>query len=337
MPIPESKLREILQEYEIRLQREKDAKDGRVNEVYAKLPQVKAIDSEIESFSLNAMRAYLQNGHDPALALSQLRSRMDELFQQKKALLRSAGFPEDYMEMHYTCPICNDTGYVDHQRCRCLQQKLIDAAYDQSGLRRILARENRSTFDLSLFSAQPFGAELVSPRQNITKILRGLTTAIQNFAPQNGQNFLFTGTTGTGQTFMANCIAKEILDRGYTVLYVTAYDLCARLESERFRDRARTPQASFSLDFIYSCDFLIIDDLGTEFSNSLSVTELFHCINQRILDQRSTLISTNLTFKELAAAYGDRFSSRLAGNFTLYRFYGPDLRLEARRRKQGEV
>lgn len=82
-----------------------------------------------------------RTGTTRALALSQLRSHMDELFQQKKALLRSAGFAEDYMEMQYTCPICKDTGYVDHKRCRCLQQKLIDAAYDQSGLRRILARE----------------------------------------------------------------------------------------------------------------------------------------------------------------------------------------------------
>ena len=50
MPIPESKLREILQEYEIRLQREKDAKDGRVNEVYAKLPQAPHCRPQIPSF-----------------------------------------------------------------------------------------------------------------------------------------------------------------------------------------------------------------------------------------------------------------------------------------------
>ena len=335
MPISDTKLQEILQQYDIRRTQAEQRKDQCVQEVYQRLPQVRAIDTEMESFGLNAMRSYLIHGHDPVQAIAALRSRTEELQQQKKALLSSVGYPADYMEIHYTCPICKDTGYVNYQKCHCLQQQLIDEAYDQSGLRRILARENRQSFDPPLFSSQPFGAEALSPRKNVMQILQTVTRAIDEFDTNPGQNFLFSGTTGTGKTFMANCVAKELLDRGYTVLYLTAYDLCARLERERFRDRARDVRSDVPVDLIYSCDLLIIDDLGTEFTNNSSVTELFHCINQRIMNQQSTLISTNLSLKELANTYGDRLSSRIAGNFTFCRFYGPDLRLEKRRRKGG--
>lgn len=335
MPINESDLKQILLGYEERRLKAAQLRDQHRREVYSRIPQIRRIDEETESFGLNAMKAYLQSGKNPQRAVSSLKQRTEELNRRKKELLASCGYPADYMELQYECPLCKDTGYTESGRCRCLQQKLIDLAYDQSGLRRVLARENRQVFDPSLFSDQPFGSEAQTPRQNITQIFQEMMRAAANFDSFAGQNFLFCGSTGTGKTFLCNCIAKELLDRGHTVLYVTAYDLCERLEKDRFRDRSRESRLEFSLDFIYSCDLLIIDDLGTEFANSLSVTELFHCINQRILDQKSTLISTNLNLRELKATYGDRLASRISGCYTLCRFYGPDLRIEKRRRKGG--
>lgn len=334
MPVSDVKLREILLEYEDRRAKAVQKKNQCVREVYSRIPEIYDIDCEMESFGLNAMRAYLVNGHDPVEAIRSLRSRTEALSERKKELLSAAGYPEDYMDIHYSCPLCQDTGYVQYQKCRCLQQRLIDEAYNQSGMRRILLRENMQTFDPALFSDRPFGTEAVTPRQNILQILHSIKRSVSEFSLRP-QNFLFSGTTGTGKTFMCNCFAKELLDLGYTVLYATAYDLCQCLERERFRDRARDTRTTISTDLIYSCDLLIIDDLGTEFSNSLSAAELFHCVNQRILDQRSTLISTNLTQKELKNAYGDRFASRITGSFAFCRFYGPDLRLEKRRRNGG--
>lgn len=337
MPINDSDLKKILLGYEERRMQAAQLRDQHIREIYSKIPEIRRIDSEIESFGLNAMQSYLRNGRNPALAMSQLKSRTEELTLRKKELLAASGYPEDYMELHYTCPLCKDTGYVDYQRCRCLQQRLIDLAYDQSGLRRILARENRQVFDPSLFSDQPFGNEPLSPRENILRIFQEMMRSAGTFETSPGQNFLFCGSTGTGKTFLCNCVAKELLDRGHTVLYVTAYDLCERLEKERFRDRAREARLDLPVEFIYSCDLLIIDDLGTEFASSLSITELFHCINQRILDQRATLISTNLNLRELKSTYGDRLASRISGCYTVCRFYGPDLRIEKRRRKGGFI
>ena len=129
MPVSKEILQQILKEYEDRRAAEKLARENRQKEVYERLPEVKTIDDEIESFSLSAMGAYLKCGKDPHKALSRLRQRMDELKERREALLLGAGYPTDYMETRYACPLCKDTGYVQYEKCRCLKQELINRAY----------------------------------------------------------------------------------------------------------------------------------------------------------------------------------------------------------------
>ncbi len=50
---------------------------------------------------------------------------------------------------------------------------------------------------------------------------------------------------------------------------------------------------------IYDCDLLIIDDLGTEMAEFIYVSQLFICLNERILRQKSTIISTNLALDDI--------------------------------------
>lgn len=195
-------LRQILKEYDDRRRMEERAREDRQNEVYARLPEIKRIDDEIESFSINAMGAYLKNGKNPRLVLTQLRQRMDFLKGRKEQLLTEAGYSSDYMEMHYACPLCQDTGYTQYEQCRCLKQRLIDYAYHQSGLHQILERENLAHFDLSLFDDQPIPAETMTPRQNMQQLLKRVQNFLHSFSSHPGQNLLFSGPTGTGKTFL---------------------------------------------------------------------------------------------------------------------------------------
>ena len=326
MPLSDATLQTILHDYETRRAAAENARDRRIAEIYRQVPEIRAIDDEIESFGLNAMKGYLQNGRDAARAITSLRERMEALNRRKTELLQQNGYSRQSLEAQYTCPLCRDTGYVQYEKCSCLKQRMIEAAYGQSGLQRILQKQNRSTFDPSLFSDEPFEKRLLTPRQNILHNLDIVTEAIRSF-DEKAPNLLFTGTPGTGKTFMSSLMAKDLMDLGYTVLYVSIYDLCRMFERERFGDRARTTDARFPLEQVETCDLLIIDDLGTEFSNALSTAEIFHCINNRLLERRSTLISTNLTLRDLAAKYDDRLISRILGAYTVLAFYGPDLRL----------
>ena len=332
MPISESDFKQILAGYDARRKQASYDQDLRIQNIYRNIPEIQAIDREIENFGLTAMQRYLASPGDPKTLVQNIRQRVDELVHRKELLLTSAGYPKDYMEILYECPLCKDTGYVEHQKCRCLKQRLIELAYNNSNLDAVLQTENFSTFNASFFSpvAEPGG---ISPRDNMLRIRDVVQRSLENFHDRASLNYLFYGTTGTGKTFMCNCIARALLDRGFTVLYLSAYDLCMYMNDHRFRYRGDTnDDTSRMIDFIDTCDLLIIDDLGTEASNNVSVADIFHCINKRILEKRSTIISTNLELQQIQKVYSDRLASRILGNYQIIKFYGEDLRLRHLRR-----
>lgn len=329
MSVSDTRIAQILREYdELRTNAEAQAR-ARKEAIYARLPRIRAIDQELDSFGLRAVQTYLKTGKDKNLILHTLKSQNQNLLAEKRGLLADAGYPPNFLEIQYRCPVCKDTGYVDGQKCRCLQQRLIELAYDRSNLKAVLQRENFSTFNLNRFSSDITPSEGHSPLENVKLVRDHVLQYVEQFPNARPSNLLFYGSTGTGKTFFCNCIAKSVLDKGYTVLYLTAYELCSAFEAFRFRDKTKSaPEDGSIQDLIQDIDLLIIDDLGTEFSTALSVSDLFYCINQRILLQKATIISTNLGLSQIAKVYTDRMASRISGNYQLLKLYGPDLRLQ---------
>ena len=170
MPVSDQDFKKILLEYDERRAQAAAEQRAHVEEVHRRLPQVRAIDAELESFGIRAMKEYLQTRQDPRRLIDGVRLHVQSLVTEKEALLREAGFPADYLELHYLCPECRDTGFVQHQRCRCLTQRLIDLAYSQSNIKNLLALENFQTFDISLFSPSSFGNEPATPLENMQHI-----------------------------------------------------------------------------------------------------------------------------------------------------------------------
>ena len=131
---------------------------------------------------------------------------------------------------------------------------------------------------------------------------------------------------------MSNCIAKELLKKGKTVLYQTAPVLL-----ESVIDYKMSKQKNYSeniLKSVLESDLLIIDDLGTESLNSMKLSELFNIINTRILNLNQkitkTIISTNLNIQDIFRNYEERIGSRIAGYYDIYYFFGDDLRFKKR-------
>ena len=154
---------------------------------------------------------------------------------------------------------------------------------------------------------------------------------INNFDDSTEQNLLFTGNTGLGKTFLSNCIAKEILQKGKTVLYQTAPVMFDSIQDSKF---GKDDSNIDLLENLYNVDLLIIDDLGTEKITETKISELFTIINTRLLNSNhhttKTIISTNLTIQELLKVYTPRIGSRLAGNYRVLRFFGEDLRIKSK-------
>ena len=327
MPLQNFQYDTIMREYSRKQAENRRLLEEHRQEAYDRIPRLREIDSEVASLSAAKARSMI-SGLDRSL--EDLKAAISLLAQEREALLALNGYPSDYLEMHYTCSHCQDTGYINNQRCHCLKQASIDLVYTQSNLRNILQTENFSYFS---FAYYPDSKDMIDPETQYTPLeaAHNAVAQCQNFIrsfekPDDFQNLLIFGNTGIGKTFLSNCVAKELLDQGHSVIYFSAHQLFELLTDQQF---GRTSDFS-AADYrnIFDCDLLIIDDLGTEAINSMTTSQFFVCLNERILNQKSTLISTNLELTELATYYSERIFSRIFNNFTVLHLFGNDIRIQ---------
>ncbi|MDI9476113.1 MAG: ATP-binding protein [Natronincolaceae bacterium] len=315
---------EILKDYERKRNEARKSKEDRLQEVYEKVPRIREIDEILQKTGITISRALIQGVDNPKKTIDDLKRELDQLKQERAVLLTENNIPLQYLDDNFSCASCNDTGFLpDGQKCGCFKQQLITKAYDMSNLSNVLEKENFQSFNLDIFSDEPFEDQSLTPKQNIMNILNICEGFVFNF-DINEDNLLFCGETGTGKTFLANCIAKSLLDKEKIVIYQTAFKLLEILEEIRFRDSDNKEK----YNLLFETDLLIIDDLGTEMTNTFTNSELFNIINSRLLSNKKTIISTNLSPMEIMDRYDDRIFSRLFSKFTVLHFFGKDLRWE---------
>lgn len=323
MALTPTQHRSIMDDYD-RLRREnKMEEDRRKEEIYNAIPKIRQIDREIAHLSLSEARRRILRPGEPASA--SLQEQIYSLSMEKINLLAIHGYPADYLDAIYRCPLCEDTGYIGAEKCRCFRQKIMDILYDQSNIKELIRQENFQYFRSDYYSDAPLPGKSFSPRDNILNIVEKCRHFIDTFSRQPGQNLLISGNTGVGKTFLTNCIAAELLEQGVSVIYLTAHQFFDRLADYTFR---REEGNSDTLSFLLNCDLLIIDDLGTELNNGFINSQLFLCINERILRQRSTIISTNLSLKQISHTYTERISSRIIEAYEHFYIYGDDIRIK---------
>ena len=277
---------------------------------------------------LEMSKAIIANPDNYEVTIKEAKERIEKLKMEKAYLLTESNIELDYMDLKYECSKCEDTGYIDGiNRCNCLKQELVSQAYMMSNLEHVLEKENFKNFNINIFKDEPFEDEVMTPRENMLDILGISEAFINDFDSPNGDNLLFYGTTGLGKTFLCNCIAKALLDKNKIVIYQTAFTILDILEERRF-GKGDKELSNYQYELLFDADLLIIDDLGTEVSNTFTNAEIFNIVNTRLLRSKKTIISTNLTPKEISDIYTDRVFSRIFDKFNPLKFYGNDLRWE---------
>lgn len=288
--------------------------------VYEHLPKYRELEDETASLSV-AQGKKLLFGDETAL--EKLRKSLADLKEQKEQLLTEAGLSADYLEPIFSCPDCRDTGYIDREKCHCLRQAEISLLYEQSGLQEILANNNFSLLSYEYHS----GEDLL----HFEKAVENCKNFIKNF-DSDYHNLFFYGTVGTGKSFLSGCVAKELMDRGHSVIYFGATGLFDLLSSTSFDTKNREERQNTYSD-LYQCDLLIIDDLGTELTNQFTASQLFSLLNERNIGRKATIISTNLSLRELQDRYSDRIFSRITSNFEVCKLTGADIRMYQKRQQ----
>ena len=258
--------------------------------------------------------------------LDRLKEDLRDLREQKALIIRAAGYPDDYLELHYRCPDCRDTGLVDGRKCHCFLQAQMKLLHAQSNLEDVLERENFKALSYEYYDDTEILPQLgITNAAYMRRVVAGCKEFVRVFDKKH-DNLLFTGSTGVGKTFLTNCIARELMDDFHSVIYLTASDLFDVFSRNKF-DYDNAEDMKDMYRFILDCDLLIIDDLGTELNNSFTSSQLFYCINERMNMSRSTIISTNLTLARLRDSYTDRVTSRIMSGYRIIPLYGGDIRL----------
>lgn len=322
MALTNSQYDAIMRIYEQKHLRTHDRLNRHYDEIYEKIPRIREIDDQISHLGVSNAKALIDGQTD---ATVRFRTQLQTLTAEKQSLLLSSGYPSDYLEPSYECNRCRDTGYVDGRKCSCFQKAEIDLLYTQSNLQDILKSENFSSFRMDYYSSDFIDAVSRKSAQDMAKeALSVCHSFVDNFG-NDFQNLLIFGNTGVGKTFLTHCIAKELMDNIHSVIYVTSSQLFDLLGSREFGSDPSDRQAGLLLD---DCELLIIDDLGTELTNSFTVSQLFICLNDRILQKKSTIISTNLSLNEIKSIYSERTFSRISSNYRLLKLVGDDIRIK---------
>lgn len=299
----------------------------RREEIKNKYPEILELDTTIQKLCLNLSMAALRGITDQN-ELNNIKEEITDLRAKKYEMLVSHGYNPDYLNLHYNCPKCKDTGFIGIDKCSCFKSKLIKLYYKDSDLEEAVKTNNFKNFNINLYSNHKLNDERYTPRKNIEDILEYITGEyLPNFKNSN-TNLLFYGNSGTGKTFLSWCIAKELLDNGFLVVYKTSDDLLRALKDIKFNNDTDLE------NLLINCDLLIIDDLGSEQITDFSSTELFTLINKKILKNKKMLISTNLSLPLISKRYSERISSRIIGEFKLFKFFTEDIRIQLNLKRQ---
>ena len=306
----------IKEEYDGKYLRAIDDARARRAEVHIAVEGVEAIDRQLSAIGPRIFEATLRSDN---AALEEINLENQRLLEKKAALLVAAGYAPDYTEIKYECRECGDTGVLDNRMCRCMRKKLVEAGFQSSGMYDLIKLQSFDNFDLKYYSDNR------DALARMTKIFEFVKKYSQDFDPAVSGNIAMFGNTGLGKTHLSSAMAARIIESGYDVYYAGASAMFGDFEINRFGS-ASSFEAEGDIEKYFSCDLLIIDDLGVEVSNQFTVSCLYNVINTRLNRHKPTVINTNLTQEEFRKRYWDRIASRVFGEYTLLPFVGVDVR-----------
>ena len=313
-------LERIREENRIKLQRRQD-------KIYAAIPEIRDIDRSMQGHMFKLTRLTLSGAPDIKERINEIERENLDLQARKAELLVSRGYPTNYLEPEYYCPVCQDRGMVGAGICSCVEKLYNKALTYELGSLIKHGDESFERFDLNLYSNVPdakYGGTV--PRQSMEKTFAACRSFADNF-PDVSANLILQGDPGLGKTYLSACIARVVAQKGLSVCYETAVAALDAYEQQKFcRDSAEGGEAAAKVRRMSDCDLMILDDLGTEMPTPMAMSALYTLINTRLVKGKKTIISTNLSDEQLEKRYTPQICSRLAGEFLHLPFAGEDIR-----------
>ncbi|MBQ8237402.1 MAG: ATP-binding protein [Oscillospiraceae bacterium] len=293
-----------------------------LRQAYAEQPRLREIDKQLRITMAMAAQAAFASGGDFGGAMESVRQQNLAL-QRERAEIIAMHFEPGFLDDAPICGVCGGSGYVGSNMCACLrelcrQEQKKELTFLSAG------QESFDQFRLDYYPDRMDPKWGVNIRTVMERTFEVCKKYALTFSDRSG-NLLFSGDTGLGKTFLSACIARAVADRGFSVVYESAGHLFTKLERAKFSndENAREEVRKYT-----ACDLLIVDDLGTEMSGQFVTAALYSLINDRLLESKPMIISTNLNTEDLTRRYNAQIASRLRGSFTRVAFLGDDIRIK---------
>lgn len=290
---------------------------------YAEYPRLRELDRQIRITASKAIAASFERSDQREAILADLREKSLQLQRERDWILEAGGFEDGFLDGAPVCERCGGRGYIGSSMCECLKELCRQEQRRELTSLLVTGHENFDNFRLDVYP-DTFDPKLGTSPQ---KIMRGTLRACRKYCAEftvHSPSLLFSGATGLGKTFLSACIARQVADRGFSVVYETAIQMLADFETARFGEKNEENQALPNKYF--QTDLLLIDDLGMEMTTQFNTSTLYNILNTRLNAAMPTIISTNLSPEQLQSRYSPQIASRLLGMYSLYQFSGNDLR-----------
>ncbi len=306
----------IKEEYDGKYLRAQEEAQFRRAEVHTALPEIAEIDRELSVTGFKIFEATLVGNMSE---IDKIKEKNKELLEKRSKIMEIAGFAPNYTEVKYECPICGDTGVVEHSMCKCMRKKLVEAGFETSGMGNLIKMQSFENFSLDYYKSSP------ESYKRMSAIYDTLKKYAESFDPAVSGNIAMFGGTGLGKTHLSSSVAAKVIEKGNDVYYTSATNMFADFEQKRFGTSVSVDIAG-DVQQYFSCDLLIIDDLGAEMINQFTVSCLYNVVNTRLNRRKPTILSSNLTKEEFKKKYWDRIASRVFGEYKVLPFIGNDIR-----------
>ncbi len=295
-------IKELESQYKVKQNTNDEARLNREREICEKHPDIQQL--------MDARWALLYKGLDIGAGhdLKNAPQQMEGLNKGIRQALVRCGYPEDYLQPRYDCPICQDKGYLGEEireMCQCFKAAYHQRLFKEVGLSE-QSPQTFDTFDGQVYDSVPVPGVNFSQREVALVHKRKAEEYAAQFPHIQPADMLLQGKSGVGKTFLLHAIAHKVLDRGYSVLCVSAYKVIELARKAHFQNDLG------EMESLMEVELLLIDDLGTEpMMENVTIPYIYNLINERQQKNLHTVITTNLSKDELKSRYTERIASRL--------------------------
>ncbi len=293
-------------------------------EAEEKNPELRRVGIQMRGIAVRVLEESMKGGKDLAGRVAKITEENRALQEEYRRILVEMGLPEDHTRPKRKCSLCADTGFVENRMCSCMKREVVLEGYATSGIGKLLKKQRFDNFDLSYYSTALLEDKRYSPRDVMEGIVKEARAYADEFSLQS-PSLLFIGGTGLGKTHLSSAIAGVVIEKGFDVAYESAPMVASLFEKARFGKEEGTEE---KLERLMEAELLILDDLGTEPNSSTTASAFYQLINHRVsIGEKPTIISTNLTYRQLEKQYDTAILSRLLGEFEVKLFQGEDVRM----------